>query len=67
MQCCIQKFRNKIFVKQVDADQNAALEVICDWLYNLLSPGLTEHGTLSVEKSSSTGISNASVEAENSD
>jgi hypothetical protein len=56
-----------MFVKQVDADQNAALEVICDWLYNLLSPGLTEHGTLSVEKSSSTGISNASVEAENSD
>jgi hypothetical protein len=54
-------------VQQVDADQNAALEVFSDWLYNLPSPGLTEHGTLSVEKSSSGGISHASFEAENSD
>jgi hypothetical protein len=54
-------------VKQVDADQNAALEIFCDWLYNFPSLGFTEHGTLSVEKSSSTGISHASFDAENSD
>jgi hypothetical protein len=54
-------------VKQVDADQNAALEVLCDWLYHLPSPGLIKHGTLSVEKSSIAGISHASFEGENSD